>query len=162
MAKRTRLIRAWVLDDDKLARLGEDPRPCGNPVEKPDPACGKLALACGLFVDRAPMIADREGRLYGRTAIVWRDLFGMFPGITELDVERVLDELEAGSYLHRYQVDGGFYIQLLYFERDQRPDKREARSRIPAPPEVDRGFQRTFLWAIAAEEPPGNSGEGSV
>lgn len=131
-AKRTRLIRAWVLDDEDLARLG-----CGKPVENSGSTCGKLALACGLFVDRAPMLADREGLLGGRPAWIWRELFSYFPDVTLADVDRILDELDVAGYVRRYEVEGEPYIQLVTFEQDQRPHKTEARSRIPGPENAD-------------------------
>ena len=157
MAKRTRLVRSWVLDDDRLARLGESPQPCGKTVEKLWNACGKQALICKLIIVLAPTIADREGRLSGRTAVIWRELFALTPGISELEVEKALEDLDEAGYVTRYQAEGETYCQLNYFARDQNPDRREARSRIPPPPAVDRGFQRSFLWAVAA----GSSGEGS-
>jgi DNA-binding transcriptional MocR family regulator len=110
-----------------------------------------------LIVVLAPQLADLEGRLDGRTSNIWRDLFALTPGISELEVERALDALEGEGYITRYQADGGIYMQLNYFATDQRPDRREAKSKIPPPPAADPGFQKSFLWALDA----GNTLEGS-
>jgi hypothetical protein len=148
-ARRTRLIRAWVLDDKGLARLFGA---CGK-------TCGKLALACGILVDRAPMLADREGRMPGDAAWVWRELFSFYPDVCEEEVEQLLDLLHTRQYLQRYEAEGGSWIQLLYFAKDQCPDKRERASEIPAPPDFQPG-QTGILpfgpFAVNSPEPSPN------
>lgn len=154
-AHRTRLIRPWVLDDEDLARLFGA---CGK-------TCGKLALACGILVDRAPMLADRDGRLPGRPAWIWRELFSFFPDVREEEIEQILDLLHDHGYLQRYEIDGDSWIQLIYFTRDQYPDKRERVSVIPPPPEGTPGQTRVLPFGIAPVTSPegsgGTSGEGS-
>jgi hypothetical protein len=133
-ARRTRLIRTWILDDERLARIG-----CGKPVENSGLSCGKLALICGILVDRLPMLADREGRLIGSAAWIWREVLSYFVDITIADAERALAELAEEGYLIRFEARGAPFVQLTYFEEDQRPHKSEARSQIPSPGEAADG-----------------------
>jgi len=128
MSGRTRLIKPWVLDDDRLARISP---------------CRELALLCGLLVDRLPLVADREGRLPGRAAWVWKTFASLFPQNDrsggEAEIDQCLDLLHRAKFLRRYRAESDEWIQLLTFKEDQSPHHQERKSEIPPPPDYDEG-----------------------
>jgi len=89
-------------------------------------ACSALARLCfiGLW-----MLADREGRLEDRPK---RIRVRLFP-FEEVDVDRLLRELEEASFIVRYQVDGVAFLQIVNFVKHQDPHYREKASEIPPP-----------------------------
>ena len=73
--------------------------------------------------------ADREGRLEDRPKRIAADVFPY----EHLDVNAMLDELDAAGFIVRYVVDSTRYIAIPKFLDHQRPHVREAPSIIPAP-----------------------------
>lgn len=72
-------------------------------------------------------IADREGRIEDRPKRIRAELLPF----DLVDVEPLLDELEAGGFIRRYQVNGRRYIQIVNFLRHQNPHGTEKDSDIP-------------------------------
>jgi hypothetical protein len=108
---RTRSVRADDFLDEALG--AED-----FPVE------GQL-LRLGLNI-----LADREGRLEDRPKRIAAQLF---PYRT-VDVDGLLDMLEAAGSIRRYAIGEQSLIQLVGFVEQQNPHPNEARSRLPPPP----------------------------
>ena len=75
-------------------------------------------------------MADKEGRLEDRPA---RIKVQVLP-YDNCDIGKYLDELRLfrEPYIHRYEVDGKRYIQIVNWERHQNPHKNESDSIIPA------------------------------
>ncbi len=86
------------------------------------PAHGRL-LFIGLWT-----LADRQGRLEDRPLRIRAQVFAYEP---EVDVEALLGELAARGFIVRYEVEGERYLQVVNWERHQRPNSREEQSRIP-------------------------------
>jgi hypothetical protein len=75
-------------------------------------------------------VADRAGRLEDRPARLKALLFPYDP----VDVDRLLEELNAHGFIRRYHVDDGRYLDIPTFEKHQRPSPREAAAQYPAYP----------------------------
>jgi hypothetical protein len=75
------------------------------------------------------MLADREGRLEDRPKRIKGELLPF----DAQDVEPLLRELEARSFLIRYQIDGSRYIQISKFSQHQSPHYSEKPSAIKPP-----------------------------
>lgn len=75
--------------------------------------------------------ADREGRLEDRPVQLKIQLFPC----DDVDVNALLDEIVAspGNLIHRYEVDGNRYMQVVHFKKHQSPHVKERASTIPAP-----------------------------
>jgi hypothetical protein len=74
--------------------------------------------------------ADREGRFEWRA----RALKSLILPYWEGDFARVLDALERGRYVVRYEVDGKAYGYVRSWHKHQRPNHREEASALPEPP----------------------------
>lgn len=74
-------------------------------------------------------IADREGRLEDRPKRIKGQLFPM----DTVDVDPLLDELQARSFILRYTHQGLGFIQIIAFHKHQNPHFREPSSVIPSP-----------------------------
>jgi hypothetical protein len=85
---------------------------------------GTRLLFIGLWT-----LADREGRLEDRPRRIKMELFPY----DSFDVDPMLNDLQAGGFLLRYDVDGKRYIQLVNFVKHQDPHYREKASEIPPP-----------------------------
>jgi hypothetical protein len=90
--------------------------------------CQPLAriLFAGLWCE-----ADRAGRLEDRP----KRLKAEYLPYDTCNADALLDELEAGAFIRRYEVVGVKYIQILAFAKLQNPHVREPASLIPAPGE---------------------------
>src|SRR5262245_2675893 len=77
-------------------------------------------------------VADREGRLEDRPA---RLKVTLLP-YDDVDVEGLLTELLGRQVIHRYEIEGRHYIQVVNFALQQRPNCREPASTYPAPHET--------------------------
>jgi hypothetical protein len=97
----------WV--DERLARISRDAR----------------LLFIGLW-----NVADEGGRLRGSTLLIRAQVF---PYDADVDVERLLVELEGGEFILRYSADGETYIWVRNFNKHQKTDPRLT-SRLPPPP----------------------------
>lgn len=84
-------------------------------------------------------IADREGRLEDRPIRIKAEVLPY----DECDVDEYLNMLanthdEGHPFIHRYEVDGKRYIEIVNFLKHQNPHIREAASLIPGPREGRR------------------------
>ena len=88
--------------------------------------CSAWARLCfaGLWT-----LADRAGRLEDRPRRIKGDLFRY----DSIEVEPLLQELEAHGFLLRYENEDGRFIQILTFEKHQTPHYNEKRSVIRPP-----------------------------
>jgi hypothetical protein len=75
-------------------------------------------------------LADRDGRLEDRPLRIKADLFPY----RAPDVNRYLTDLERLGFIHRYEVNGARYMQVVNFRKHQNPHKTERPSDIPEPP----------------------------
>lgn len=76
-----------------------------------------------------PMFADRAGRLEDRP----NRLKVLIHPYRDVDMEAHLEWLHNNGFILRYTANNVKYIQVLAFERHQRPHKTEKPSEIPAP-----------------------------
>lgn len=74
-------------------------------------------------------LADREGRLEDRPRKIKAEVLPY----DDVDMDALLDELQAREFILRYEVDGSRYISVLTFKKHQSPHIKEAASTIPAP-----------------------------
>lgn len=117
-------------------------------------------------------LADREGRLEDRPL----KIKAMVLPYDDCDVAAMLDSLGERLFILRYEVDGRKYIQVRTFSKHQRPNIRESKSEIPAPPQFARARTRTHVqgngererereWNNTPPTPPasavGNDGAGA-
>jgi len=88
--------------------------------------CGPWARLCfaGLW-----LLADRDGRLEDRPKRIKGELFRF----DSIDVEPLLDELQAHGFLVRYRNAAGRFIQILAFGKHQTPHYSEKDSVIEPP-----------------------------
>jgi hypothetical protein len=77
-------------------------------------------------------VCDREGRFRWRP----RELKPQVLPHDELDFAQVLETLERGHFVVRYEVDGAVFGYIPTWTRHQKPNHRESESEIPAPPGV--------------------------
>ena len=77
-----------------------------------------------------PCHADREGRLKDAPFTL---KLAILP-VDNVDMNAVLDELQAKRHIVRYEVEGRRYIQIRNFARYQNPPVRETPSEIPPAP----------------------------
>lgn len=75
-------------------------------------------------------MADRRGRLEDRPKKIRLELLPY----DDVDVDGLLNGLATKGFLVRYEVEGLRYIQIINFEKHQRPHQNESESVIPAPP----------------------------
>lgn len=73
-------------------------------------------------------LADRRGRLEDRPL---RIKASVFPYREGLNVDEMLDWLVAHNFVIRYTVNDARYIQVLNFEKHQRPHTSEVETEIP-------------------------------
>lgn len=100
------------------------------------PAEGRLLFA-GLWC-----MADREGRLLDR---IKRIKIELFPG-DNFDIDALLNQLESGGLIVRYEAQGTPCIQVLNFLKHQHPHHKEPLSTLPmsgtslglSPPAIDK------------------------
>ncbi len=107
---RQRIIRPEFFADERLA------------------ACSPHArlLFAGLWG-----LADKRGRLRDQPPVIHGAVFPFEP---TLDVDHMLDDLQAAGSILRYVVEDRKFIQVKNFERYQNPHPKEAESLIPAAP----------------------------
>jgi hypothetical protein len=81
-------------------------------------------------------VADRDGRLENRPRLIRSDVFPTRDDVTSNDVARWIDALVNIHVIVRYEVDGKSYLQVKNFNKHQKISPKEARSTLPAPPDV--------------------------
>jgi hypothetical protein len=96
-------------------------------------------------------LADREGRLEDRPVRIGMELFPA----DSVDVDAGLQALHERDFILRYTVDGRRYIQVLAWDKHQRPHPHEARSVIPAPDQTVGPEDVTFNANACASPAPG-------
>lgn len=74
------------------------------------------------------LLADREGRLEDRPLRIKAEVFPYRSGI---NIDEMLNWLDANDFIIRYSVDGKRYIQIENFTKHQNPHKNEPASEIP-------------------------------
>ena len=79
------------------------------------------------------VLADRDGKLEDRPLRIKGEVFPYREG---LDMEAMLNWLQAEGFIRRYQVDSKKYILVLEFVKHQNPHKNETESEIPDPEEI--------------------------
>lgn len=139
MRARIRTIKPEVFHDEHLWMLAET---TGHPILQ-----GFAGLWC---------YADREGRFEWRPMALqalilpyWRGSFG-----------QVLDALEGGGFIRRYEVDGREYGLVVNFKKHQAINAREPASTLPEPP-PDTARARTCTHVGKGREGKGTEGEGN-
>jgi hypothetical protein len=89
--------------------------------------CGPEAMLAfaGLWVhaDRNGRLEDRPRRLKTKILPYW-----------DVEFEALLDRLHVAGFIERYEVQGTKVIQVLNFERHQRPHANEPSYDLPEPP----------------------------
>lgn len=98
---RIRSVKPSFFTDETLAEVSRDAR----------------LLAIALFTQ-----ADCKGRMEDRPRTI---KLGAFPW-DDVDVDALLDELQAIDFICRYKVDGRAYLQIRTFEKHQRLTGKEA------------------------------------
>ncbi|CAH2910653.1 MAG: Phage protein [uncultured Paraburkholderia sp.] len=78
------------------------------------------------------MLADREGRLEDRP----RKIKAKALPYDSVDAEQLLDDLQAGGFIARYEVGGSRYIQIINFLKHQKPHSNENESKLPPWPDA--------------------------
>lgn len=74
------------------------------------------------------LLCDRDGRMERRLDRIKRELFAF----DAVDIPDGLAQLEAGSFLDAYTVNGIAYLQIRTWHKHQNPHKQEPDSRIPS------------------------------
>ncbi len=86
--------------------------------------------------------ADKAGRLEDRPVRLKADIFPY----DKVDVEKCLNLLgqpkrsSGEPYIQRYAADGQKYIQVVKWDKHQRPHNTEKESEIPQPPPMEKGM----------------------
>ena len=90
---------------------------------------GECSFAARLLFVGLWCLADREGRLEDRRKRISAELFPY----DDVDMDSLLNELAAHSFIVCYTVDDKKYIALPTFKKHQNPHPHEKGSTIPAP-----------------------------
>jgi hypothetical protein len=85
------------------------------------------------------VLADRDGKLEDRPVRIKGEVFAYREG---LDVEAMLEWLDANEFILRYVVGGKRYILIREFKKHQNPHKNEAPSEIPNPEEIGTSTEK--------------------
>ena len=121
MPSRIRYLKPDFFKDEDLAALSFETRLC----------------FAGLWC-----VSDKAGRLEDRPQRLKVEIFPY----DNIDIERCLKDLsktKSGSgqpFINRYNVDGQRYIQIISWDKHQKPHHTEKESKIPAPKEMGMGM----------------------
>ncbi len=85
-------------------------------------------------------LSDREGRLEDRPKRIKMEIFPA----DSIDVDRLLTKLHEAEFIHRYEINGERYIQVLAFLKHQNPHHREPASVIPPCPSLRQNADGTW------------------
>lgn len=85
------------------------------------------------------LLADREGRLEDRPLRIKAEVLPYRDGI---DMDAMLDWLQANGFILRYEVQGKRFILVLEFVKHQNPHKNEPESVIPAPEQIGEASEK--------------------
>lgn len=86
-------------------------------------------------------MADRDGRLEKRPLRIKAEVFPY----DSLDINRELTVIERMGFVKTYRVDGKDYLQVLKFDKHQRPHHTEAKSKLPVMTEENKITVNTAL-----------------
>lgn len=89
-----------------------------------------VSLEAHFLLAGLPVLADSAGRLEDRPKRIQAQIFPYRPTV---DVDACLSELAKTGHVARYVVRGVRYLQVVNWEKDQRPHVKEADSVIPPP-----------------------------
>lgn len=96
-----------------------------------DDSLADVSIEAHFLLAGLPVLADRAGRLEDRPRRIQVQIFPFRPSI---NVDSCLSELVTSGHVIRYEAGGQRYIEVVNWERDQRPHVKEAASVIPPPP----------------------------
>lgn len=99
-----------------------------------DDGLAEVSLEAHFLLLGLPCLADSAGRIEDRPRKIQALLFAYRP---EIKVDALLSELVRSGHIVRYIANGESYIQVLDWDRDQRPHKNEPESTIPPPPQTN-------------------------
>jgi hypothetical protein len=110
--------------------------------------------------------ADKAGRLEDRPKFLKAMIFPY----DKVDIEKQLSSLSNGKhengipFIHRYEIEGKRFIQILTWEKHQKPHHTEAESKIPpAPPLMEKGIGMDIVSSKGCSfKEPCNNGEVTV
>lgn len=89
---------------------------------------GTMPMAARLLFEGLWCMADREGRLEDRALRIKAEILPY----DDVDVDDLLNQLQARKFIIRYAHGEDRYIQVVNFKRHQSPHLKEADSTIPA------------------------------
>lgn len=110
---------------------------------------GRLPYEVRLLFEGLWCAADRRGRLKDEPMQVKAEIFPYDP-LDEHQISTMLDLLQTGAFILRYEAKGNRYIQVVNFEKHQYPHIREQDSTIPAP------VKHRACTSLAPDKPGGN------
>lgn len=131
-----------------------------------DEHLAELPFEARLFFAGLWNFADKAGRLQDRPA---RLKIKIFP-YDKVDVEKCLEllsKLKNGTsrpFIQRYQVEGEAYIQILSWEKHQKPHFTEKESIIPPAPHIDYNIiiNKDTNTTVTEKIKGSNKGMGSI
>jgi len=85
------------------------------------------------------LLADRKGRLEDRPQRIKAELFPY----DDWNIDVLMSDLDSNGFIKRYSINGFKYIEILNFQKHQRPHIKEPESEIPAPNEQQTKPKRT-------------------
>ncbi len=74
-------------------------------------------------------MVDRKGRMEYRPRKMKIEILPC----DDCDIESLLGQLQRHGFIYRYEVDGQHYLQVVNFDKHQRPHHKEQASTIPEP-----------------------------
>jgi hypothetical protein len=77
------------------------------------------------------MLADREGRLEYRPKRIKVEAMPLWEDVSFKTVENLVEKLCESGFIHRYEIDGKPYLQIVNWRKHQHPHPREVASVIP-------------------------------
>ncbi len=110
---------------------------------------GRLPYEVRLLFQGLWCVADRRGRLKDEPMQIKAEVFPYDP-LDEHQTSTMLDLLQTGAFILRYEAKGNRYIQIINFEKHQYPHVREQDSTIPAP------VKHRACTSLAPDKPGGN------
>lgn len=95
----------------------------------------ELSFEARLFYAGLWCMADKAGRLEDRPERLKVEIMPYDDINPEEILQRLTKPKKSGRpFILRYEIDGEKYIQIISWEKHQKPHNTEAESRIPAPP----------------------------
>ena len=99
-------------------------------------------------------IVDKQGKCEDRPIRIKANVMPYY----EVDVDKMLMELEGQNFIKRYSVNGTKYLKVLKFEKHQHPHHTEKDSLLPDPPSIKNGHRmRTVTKPLSNGYAPSDS-----